>query len=209
MIPPLCIALGQVNLKMGDKRANCAALLGAVEGAGRRKCDLLVLPECGLAGWLSPNAREVAEPIPGSFIHQLQDAAREHRLAIVAGLEELAEGQVYNSAVFIDERGELLATHRKVHELDLARPVYSTGSSLGVFPWRGRRIGLLICADSWRPELVDALHAMGADTILSPCALGQWNLAAKAQISRGFSRRIVSASVNATSSSPRRMASAK
>jgi predicted amidohydrolase len=54
--------------------------------------------------------------------------------------------------------------------LELARPVYSTGSSLGVFPWRGRRVGLLICADCWRPELVDALHTMGADTILSPCA---------------------------------------
>ena len=170
MNSPLRIALGQIAIRMGDKRANCAALLGAVEDAAAAGCDVVVLPECGLAGWLSSKAREFSEPIPGPFTHQLQDAAREHRLAIVAGVEELDNGHVFNTAVFIDERGELRATHRKINELELARPTYSAGKSLRVFEWRGHQVGLLICADCWRPELVDALHAMDADMILSPCA---------------------------------------
>ena len=170
MKPPLRIALGQTAIRMGDKRANCAALLGAVDDAAAAGCDAVVLPECGLAGWVSSRARELAEPIPGPFTHRLQDAAREHRLAIVAGVEELEEGRVFNSAVFIDDHGELRERHRKINELELARSVYSPGKSLNLFEWRAHQVGLLICADCWRPELVDALHAMGADLILSPCA---------------------------------------
>jgi predicted amidohydrolase len=166
----LRIGLAQVKITMGDKPANCRALLSAVAAAAKRGCDVVVLPECGFAGWLSEACGASAEPIPGPFTDALQRAARAHRIAVVAGIEERADGCVYNSAVFIDENGELRATHRKVNELDLARSFYSTGTSIVVTNWRGHSVGILICADCWRPELVDALWLMGADLILSPCA---------------------------------------
>ena len=91
-------------------------------------------------------------------------------MAIVAGIEERAEGRVYNSAVWLDADGELLLRHRKINELELARGLYATGTELRVIPWRGRMAGVAICADSWRPEVTDALWLMGARVIFSPCA---------------------------------------
>ncbi len=168
--PRLKIGLGQIPITSGDKRANLAAVVTMVNEAARARCDVLALPECCLAGWLAPAATVAAEPIPGPFIRKLAGLARHHKMAIVAGLEERLEERLFNSAVFLDETGKLLLRHRKINELEVARTTYSTGQSLHVTGWRGRTIGLSICADSWRPEVTDALCLMGANLIFSPCA---------------------------------------
>lgn len=166
----LKVGLGQVRVEMGDKDANVQELFRAVDEAAKAGCDLLVLPECSLAGWLSPSARKVAEPIPGPLIQRFIAAARKHKMAIVAGLEERDGTRVYNSAVLIDRHGEILARHRKINELEIGLEVYSKGASLNVFPFEGRTAALDICADSWTPVITDALYDMGARVIFSPCA---------------------------------------
>jgi predicted amidohydrolase len=166
----LKVGLGQIRVAMGDKKANVAEILHAVDEAARSGCDLIVLPECSLAGWLSPSARSAAESIPGPVVQRLIEAARKHRMAIVVGLEEREDSRVYNSAVFIDRQGELLSRHRKINELEIGLEVYSRGSSLNVVPFEGRSVALSICADSWTPVITDALYEMGARLILSPCA---------------------------------------
>lgn len=166
----LRIGLGQVRVVMGDKRANVAALLGAIDEAAAARCDVAVLPECSLAGWLSASAREAAEPIPGPFTKKLQELAKRRRMAIVAGLEERDDGRVYNSAVMIGRDGTILGRHRKVNELEIGLKTYTKGTSLNVFDFEGRPTALTICADSWTPTVTDALHEMGARLIFSPSA---------------------------------------
>jgi predicted amidohydrolase len=164
------VGIAQPAVAMGDKAANVAALLDAVAQAGRARCDAVVLPECGLAGWLSTSAARAAEPIPGPFTRKLAGLARRWKMPIAAGLEERADGKVYNSAVLIDARGRLRLHHRKINELDLGLKTYARGDRLGVADVDGLKIGLDICADSWTPAVTDALFLMGARVILSPCA---------------------------------------
>lgn len=166
----LKLGLAQPPVVMGDKKANVRELLKAVERAGRARCDVLVLPECGFAGWLSTSAARAAEPIPGPFTRKLSALAKRWRMSIAAGLEERADGKIYNSAVLVDPRGRLRLHHRKINELDLGLRTYSRGDRLGVADVDGLRVGLDICADSWSPAVTDALHLMGARVILSPCA---------------------------------------
>jgi predicted amidohydrolase len=166
----LRIGLGQVRVVMGDKKANVAELFRAVKDAARARCDVVVLPECSLAGWLSPSARRAAEPVPGPLTKKLGAAARRLGMAIVVGLEERDGNRVYNSAVLIDRRGEVLAKHRKIDELEIGLRVYTPGRSLSVFDFEGRPAALSICADSWKPTITDALYGMGARLILSPSA---------------------------------------
>jgi predicted amidohydrolase len=170
MSEPIQIGLGQFSLVMGDKASNCRSIKEMVVAAAERGCNLLVLPECGLVGWLDPSADEAAESISGPFCNELKSLAAQHRIAIVAGFEERAGDLVHNSAIFIDESGQVLSRHRKINELEIGRHLYRPGTSLEVAAWRGYIIGLLICADCWCSELVDALRAMGANLILSPCA---------------------------------------
>ncbi|MES2200927.1 MAG: carbon-nitrogen hydrolase family protein [candidate division FCPU426 bacterium] len=166
----LKVALGQVHLVMGDKATNKKNLLKAVEAAGRLGCDLIVLPECPLSGWLSPKAKTQAESIPGPYTRSLSRLAKRYRMAVVSGIEERQGEQIYNSAVMIGRDGALLATHRKINELDIGLKLYSRGTHLGVFDFEGRKVALNICADSWGAEICDTLSLMGAELIFSPCA---------------------------------------
>lgn len=166
----LLVGLGQVRVKMGDKEANVAELLRTLEEAARAQCDLVVFPECSLAGWLSSSARSAAEVVPGNLTRMFGEAAKRHHLAIIAGIEEREGTRVYNSAVMVDADGEILARHRKINELEIASELYSRGTTLGVFPFEGRTMALSICADSWTPPLTDALYDMGARVIVSPSA---------------------------------------
>src|SRR5262249_11894099 len=70
----LLVGLGQVRVTMGDKEANTAELFRAVEEAAAAKCDVLALPECSLAGWLSSSARSAAEVIPGALTQKLKES---------------------------------------------------------------------------------------------------------------------------------------
>lgn len=54
------VGVGQIALRMGNKDANLVAVTDAIEAAAERGCDVVVLPECPLAGWLSPD-----HPVPG------------------------------------------------------------------------------------------------------------------------------------------------
>lgn len=170
MVLPLKVGLAQIRILPGDKKANVAAILEAIGKAARARCDVLVLPECALAGWLSPAARFAAEPIPGPLTRRLAALARRHRMAIVAGLEERDGERIYNASVFLDEEGRLLLRHRKIAELEIGLKLYARGTSLAVASWRDRTIAVDICADSWGPEITDALYLLGARLIFSPCA---------------------------------------
>lgn len=166
----LLVGLGQVRIAMGDKKANVAELFRCIDEAARAKCDVVALPECTLAGWLSSSARSAAEVIPGPLTQRLKEAARRHRMAVVLGLEEREGTRLYNSAVMLDRDGEIIARHRKIDELEIGLEVYSRGTSLGVFDFEGRTMALDICADSWAPTITDALYGMGARVIFSPSA---------------------------------------
>ncbi len=164
------VGIAQLPVVMGDKKANVRTILEYLGEAAKADCDVAVFPECSFAGWLSPGARAAAEPIPGPFTRELAKRARKHKMAVAIGLEERDGDRTYNSAVFIDRDGRLLARHRKIDELEIGLEVYARGESLGVFDYDRRKAALDICADSWNPQITDALVLMGARLIFSPSA---------------------------------------
>lgn len=165
------IGLAQLSITMGDKDANVAAVYAMLDEAVLNACDVVAFPECCLAGWLSPAASACGELIPGSFSRQLSAFASTHHISIAIGLEEQTKGgSLYNSAVLIDASGTIRLHHRKINELEIAQELYSKGTSLNVIEFGKRNVGLSICADSWRPEVTDALWLMGARVIFSPSA---------------------------------------
>ncbi len=164
------VAIGQIPIVMGDKASNLSALASAVAGAAAAGCDLVVLPECPLVGWLHPTAVTAAETIPGPYTHLLGSLARRHDIHIVSGIEERAGTRLHNSAVLIDRNGVQRAHHRKINELAIGQTMYTTGRALGVIDLNGVPVALSICADSWIPTITDCLWIMGARVVLSPCA---------------------------------------
>lgn len=167
---PLKIALAQVRVTMGQKRTNIAAIFTAIAEAARHQCEVVVFPECSFAGWLSREASVCAESIPGPFTRRVSALAHRLKIAVVVGMEEKSAKRIYNSAILIDATGALRMRHRKINELELATSIYSRGTSLETMELWGRTVGVSICADSWRPEITDALYLLGARLIFSPSA---------------------------------------
>ena len=172
MTRSLRVGMAQILVTPGAVDENLGRAVAAIEAAGREGCDVVVLPECLDLGWTFPAARDLARPVPGPTSHRLGQAAASAGLMVVAGLTERDGDRIFNSAVLIGADGALLATHRKINELDFARELYSAGTSLQVARTPLGVIGVNICADNAYPALAlgRALAAMGAQILLSPCA---------------------------------------
>ncbi len=165
------LAMIQMSVVGGELERNLDHAVARIAEAAAEGAELLLLPECLDLGWTHPSAREQAGTIPGGWAYErLREAAVQHQVYVCAGLSEAHEEQVYNAAVFISPRGELLLTHRKLNELDIAHDLYAQGDRLQVAETPWGRIGVMICADAFAKDhmLARSLGYMGADVILSP-----------------------------------------
>lgn len=170
------IALIQVGAgpDKGQNLGRIATLVGEAAAAG---ADLALLPEAVMAA-VPPEAglAPYAEPLDGPFVRELQRLAAEHRMAVVAGMFEPADGRrVYNTVVAVASDGRLIGSYRKVHlydafgsrESDLMAP--GDGQTL-VFECGGLRFGVMTCYEVRFPEVARRLVEQGAEVLLLPAA---------------------------------------
>ena len=166
------LAMGQMLVEGGQPQENLARSVEMISQASRQGCQIVVLPECLDLGWAHPAARELAAEIPGPTSRALCRAAAEAGLYVVAGLTERASSRIYNAALLIDPRGQVLLKHRKINLLDIEQGIYCTGDRLAVVETALGMIGMNICADNFPDSLVlgHSLARMGAHILLSPSA---------------------------------------
>jgi len=168
----LRVGMGQMLVIPGEVDDNVDRAVAMIRAAGREGCSIVVLPECLDIGWTSSKARRLATPIPGPVSDRLSEAAALAAIMVVAGLTERDGDRLFNSAILVGNDGALLATHRKIHEIDFARKLYDPGTSLHVVATEHGIVGVNICADNAFSSLAlgRAQAAMGAQILLSPCA---------------------------------------
>jgi formamidase len=179
MSRPIGIAGVQMSVVPWDPDASLAKMRDVSLNIARSLpwVQLIIFPELavtGLAQFTSgptPDAwRLSAGPIPGPLTDALCDIARRTQRWLVPGsLYEMEGDKLYNTALVISPKGEIVARYRKMFPW---RP-YETGVTPGgefcVFdiPDVGR-FGLCICYDQWFPEVARTLTWMGAEVILQP-----------------------------------------
>ncbi len=163
----IAVAMAQIRVEMGARSENLDRARGAIEQAARLGCDFVVLPECTDLGWTCPDAPQLALPVD-----EAAAGLAHSRIHVVVGLTERAGDRVYNSAVLIAPTGEILAHHRKINELTIAKDIYSLGTSVGVAETKFGTVAINICADNFPDSLclAEAQARMGAQLLLSPCA---------------------------------------
>ncbi len=168
----LRLGMGQMRVECGDMAGNLDRAQEMIHRAAADGCRIVVLPECLDLGWTFPDARHLAEPIPGRSSDAIQRAALENGVYVAAGLTERAGDRIYNAAVLVSPQGQILLKHRKINELDIARGLYSIGNSLGVAETEFGVAGVNICADNF-PDSLELAHSqarMGCKVLLSPSA---------------------------------------
>jgi predicted amidohydrolase len=162
----------QMTPVWGDKDQNLATADRLIRN---QNADLLVLPEFFNTGYLfldRDEVIEVAESVPdGMTTQRLKDIASETDTYLVAGLPEIFNDTLYNSAVLVAPNGNI-GTYRKTHLFDREKEFFEPGDT-GFHIWQVEdiRLGIMICFDWIYPESARTLALMGADVIAHPSNL--------------------------------------
>lgn len=165
----VCIAMCQIVCLDGDWRGNLARIEIAVAEAAGAGAAIACLPEMAIYGWVNPDAHQRAHPIPGEDSQRLCEIARKHGIAICIGLAEKDGEPLYDSALLIDDAGNIVLKHRKINLLsELMTPPYTPGRDVGIAETRFGRIGILICADTHEPAILERMAALQPDLLLVP-----------------------------------------
>lgn len=168
---------------LAERTDRVVDLVGAQAGA-----DLVLLPELWPSGGFSYDRWQAeAQPLDGSLVTTLRGAARDLGAMVHMGsfVERDAAGQLFNTSVLVDGRGEIAATYRKVHLFGFSdgEPKLMTA---GAEPVVHQNLGLATCYDLRFPELFRLLLDRGAEVVLLVAAwpakrVAHWRLLAQAR----------------------------
>jgi predicted amidohydrolase len=161
-------ALAQLSPAVGDKEKNLRKLEKAV---AKSRADLVMVGELFLTGYMARDAfARLAEPVDGPSVKVVQRMAEEHAAHIVFGMPEREPGtrRLFNSSVIVTPDGRTVA-YRKVYPANFGPfeegLYFGRGGELPLVDTKLGKIGLLICYDSFFPELAKAYALKGADLI--------------------------------------------
>jgi len=163
------VAMCQIFSLDGDRSGNFVRIENAICEAKDAGADIACFPEAALLGWVNPDAHKRACSIPGEDSKKLCKLAGDYNLCLCIGLAEKQGGNLYDSALLIDNEGNILLKHRKINLLtELMSPPYTQGESIDAVETEFGKIGLLICADTHDGEILKRMAVLKPDLLLVP-----------------------------------------
>jgi predicted amidohydrolase len=173
----LRVASVQMESAPGEKEANFGKIEMFASRAAAEGAKLVVFPECVITGyWFIRNLSvkqltSLAEEVPnGPSVERLAQLARQHNLAMGAGLIERSESDLYNTYVVALPNGTI-HRHRKLHAFE--HDAIRSGTEYTVFELGdGWRAGVLICYDCNIIENTRLNALAGADILIAPHQTG-------------------------------------
>lgn len=162
----------QLDVALMDVERNVARMEEWTRRAAAEGADLVVFPECAATGYCFDSLEEAlpfAEPIPGPSVERMIGVCRETGAAVVFGMLERRDNDIFNACVLVSADG-LLGAYRKIHLPYLGIDRFATPGDrpFAVHNWRGVQVGLNICYDAGFPESARAMTLAGADLIVLP-----------------------------------------
>ncbi len=162
-----------------------------ISEAAKNGAKLIVFPEVFISGypdwvWLVPNSKgailnelyvklvENSISVPDEHTKKLCDTAKKSKINVVIGMHErnteASDSSIYNSLLFINDKGEILGTHRKLIPTGGERLIWAQGdgSTFNVFDTSAGKLGGLICWENFMPLARQAMYNMGTQILASP-----------------------------------------
>jgi len=163
-----------------DTPATIGKACALIGEAARNGASLVVMPEVFVPGypywnWLMTpldgskwfhRLHDAAIEVPGPEVLALGEAARQHSVVVVIGVNERSPygvGTLYNTMLTFDEEGELIGHHRKLVPTWAEKLTWAPGdgSSLRVHATSVGPLGVLACGENTNTLARFALLAQG------------------------------------------------
>ena len=171
MVTNLKIALAQLNPLVGDVIGNADKLI-SVRSNLDDSVDILVAPELYISGYPIDDLvlREDFLDLVDKGLENLAKATKDCKSSIIVGAPRKEKNTIRNS-VFVIENGEI-STFRDKYELPNSgvfdeQRIFTPGNLSGPVNIKGVRIGIPICEDIWKENVIECLAESGAEIIIS------------------------------------------
>jgi nitrilase len=191
MIEITKVAVAQLTPVYLNKPATVEKACKAIAEASKEGARLIVFPEVFISGypdwvWLLPNNKreelnklyiklvENAVSLGDESTKKLEAAAKKSCIHVVMGMQERnsesSNASLYNSLLFINDRGEVIGRHRKIMPTGGERLIWAQGdgSSLTTYNTSIGKIGGLICWENYMPLARTALFEKGVEILAAP-----------------------------------------
>lgn len=191
MTKPIKVAAAQLSPFFLDKEKTVEKACEAILEAGENGAKLIVFPEAFISGypdwtWLVPNSKgaelnelylkllENAVSVPDESTEKLCRSAKKAGVNVVMGLSErnseTSNASLFNSLVFIDNKGQLMGKHRKLIPTGGERLIWGRGdgTTLRSYDTSIGKIGGLICWENFMPLARNAIYESGTQILASP-----------------------------------------
>ena len=159
--------------------------------AGENGANLIVFPEAFISGypdwvWLIPNSKgadlndlyvklvDNAVSVPDESTAKLCEAAKEANVNVVMGMHErnteTSGASVFNSLLYINEKGKILGKHRKLIPTGGERLIWAQGdgTTLESYDTSVGKLAGLICWENFMPLARNAIYESGAQILAAP-----------------------------------------
>lgn len=175
----LKVALLHIDPRPGELKFNRSLIERNVRLAASAGAKFVITPELAESGyhftdyigtdWLGAES--------DLWLKHMTGLAGQLGITILLATAERDGGShaLYNSVFVLSPEGRIAGTHRKIniHRSHCTESWADTGKSLEVVDLPGLKLGILICADAWNPNLAAGLAAKGADIIVSVANWGE------------------------------------
>lgn len=185
------VAAAQLSPVFLNKEKTVDKACKAILEAGKNGVSLIVFPEAFISGypdwvWLIPNSKgadlnelylklvENAVSLPDDSTKKLCEAAETAGVNVVIGMHErnieTSNASLFNSLLFIDDKGLILGKHRKLIPTGGERLIWSQGdgSTLCSYDTSAGKIAGLICWENFMPLARNAIYESGTQILASP-----------------------------------------
>lgn len=176
MTERLAIAIAQINPTVGDVAGNLALVQNARAEAAKLGADLIVTGELALSGYPPEDL-----VLKRSFQDRIEDAVKtlagdtaDGGPAVLTGApwrqkDNGGADKLYNAALLLDG-GEVQVVRLK-HELPNygvfdEKRLFAQGPLPGPVPFRGARLGVMVCEDMWFEDVTECLDESGAEMLI-------------------------------------------
>jgi predicted amidohydrolase len=167
-----------------NKMENLELSVDFIREAAKKKSSMICFPEFQMAySPVSVSANQLSEKAEsvngGNFIGTLRKAAKVNKISIISTIYEKNDSgfdnRVYDTAVLIDNNGEISSVYRKLHLYDALGFKESDKMMAGNMIEKPAKtsvgnLGLMICYDIRFPEMSRILTMKGANILVSPSA---------------------------------------
>ena len=175
------IAAAQLSSIFLNKEKTVEKACNAISEAGEKGAKLIVFPEAFISGypdwvWLIPNSKgadlnklylklvENAISVPDESTIKLCKVAKDANINVVMGMHErnteMSNASLYNSLLFISDKGEIMGKHRKLIPTGGERLIWAQGdgSTLKTYNTSVGKLGGLICWETFMPLVRNAMY---------------------------------------------------